>query len=439
MIGAGALIVIDTVTSPRSMPWNSVCMSSTRVDRDTLAPDLAQRPRMVGVVAHQRRHVERRRQPRLPVIEQVAEALVGLLGRRRSPANWRIVHSRPRYIDWYTPRVNGYSPGSPISRGVRQIRLGVQRRDRLPDSVVNERRARWVSQTVRGHWTDIEGIAIVGCPTIVKETDVVTTAHRSVGVVGAGFMGTGIAEAAARGGFHVVVYEPDSAPLGAQPRSRSRRPSPRRSPRGKLAETEAAALIDRVSWSDSLDDAVRRAARRRGDRSRTPASRARCSSELDAALPDDATPRRPTRHRSRSRRSRRGPNAPSAFCGLHFFSPVPVMKLVEIVVAHRHAPADRRPRRGVRPRRSASTRSAPRTAPASSSTCCSVPYLMAGGPHARRGLRHPRGHRRRHEARRRPPDGPADAVRLHRPRRPLRGLRLALRGVQAPRVRARRR
>ena len=31
------------------------------------------------------------------------------------PANWRIVHSRPRYIDGYTPRVYGNSPGSPIA------------------------------------------------------------------------------------------------------------------------------------------------------------------------------------------------------------------------------------------------------------------------------------------------------------------------------------
>ncbi len=31
------------------------------------------------------------------------------------PANWRIVHSRPRYIDGYTPRVNGNAPGRPSS------------------------------------------------------------------------------------------------------------------------------------------------------------------------------------------------------------------------------------------------------------------------------------------------------------------------------------
>ncbi len=32
---------------------------------------------------------------------------------RPKPANIRIVHSRPRYMVGYTPRVNGYSPGAP--------------------------------------------------------------------------------------------------------------------------------------------------------------------------------------------------------------------------------------------------------------------------------------------------------------------------------------
>ena len=80
MIAAGALIVIDTVTSPRSMPGEQRLHVVERVDRDALAADLAQRSRVVGVVAHQRRHVEGGRQPGLAVVEQVAEALVGLLG-----------------------------------------------------------------------------------------------------------------------------------------------------------------------------------------------------------------------------------------------------------------------------------------------------------------------------------------------------------------------
>ena len=51
-----------------------------RVDRDAFAPDLAERARVVGVVAHQRRHVEGGREAGLPMVEQVAEALVRLLG-----------------------------------------------------------------------------------------------------------------------------------------------------------------------------------------------------------------------------------------------------------------------------------------------------------------------------------------------------------------------
>ena len=52
-----------------------------RVDRHALAADLAERALVVRVVAHQRRHVEGGREARLPVLEQVAEALVRLLGR----------------------------------------------------------------------------------------------------------------------------------------------------------------------------------------------------------------------------------------------------------------------------------------------------------------------------------------------------------------------
>ena len=55
------------------------------------------------------------------------------------PANCRIVHSRPRYMLGYTPRVNGYSPGNPIdasgsagrSASVYSARIG------SPESVVN--------------------------------------------------------------------------------------------------------------------------------------------------------------------------------------------------------------------------------------------------------------------------------------------------------------
>jgi 3-hydroxybutyryl-CoA dehydrogenase len=34
-----------------------------------------------------------------------------------------------------------------------------------------------------------------------------------LGVIGAGFMGSGIAQSAARAGKHILVYEPEEAPL----------------------------------------------------------------------------------------------------------------------------------------------------------------------------------------------------------------------------------
>src|SRR4029079_1114872 len=79
-----------------------------RVDRDALAPDLAQRPRMIRVVAHQRGHVECRREPGLTVVEEVAEALVRLLGRAEAgelahrpelPAVHRRVDASREWID----------------------------------------------------------------------------------------------------------------------------------------------------------------------------------------------------------------------------------------------------------------------------------------------------------------------------------------------------
>ena len=141
MIAAGALIVIDTLTSPRSMPCEQRLHVVQRVDRDALAPDLAQRARMVGVVAHQRRHVERGAQPGLPVVEQVAEALVGLLRRpeprelphrpQPAPVHARVHAARERKLAREPdPLRRAAGPASVYS-----ARIG------SPESVVKRRRA----------------------------------------------------------------------------------------------------------------------------------------------------------------------------------------------------------------------------------------------------------------------------------------------------------
>src|SRR4051794_41683708 len=71
---------------------------------------------------------------------------------------------------------------------------------------------------------------------------------RRVGGVGAGFMGSGIAESAARAGFEVVVHEPDERPL-ERSRTRISESVDRAAPPGRISAEDAAAPPQRVNWS----------------------------------------------------------------------------------------------------------------------------------------------------------------------------------------------
>ena len=151
-----------------------------------------------------------------------------------------------------------------------------------------------------------------------------------VGVVGAGFMGSGIAESSARAGIPVVLYEPEDAALQ---RSRARIESSleRAVARGKVGEDEAAALRARITWTTELDaidggdlivEAIVEDAKAKGKVFRMLDER--LAPEAVLASNTSSIPIAElaswTRH-------------PERVLGLHFFSPVPVMKLVEIVVA----------------------------------------------------------------------------------------------------------
>jgi 3-hydroxybutyryl-CoA dehydrogenase len=151
-----------------------------------------------------------------------------------------------------------------------------------------------------------------------------------IGVVGAGFMGTGIAESAARAGIGVHLYEPEQAAL-----ERSRKALEasvgRAVARGKLSEQEAGALIGRIVPTTRLEDlapaqlvveAIVEDPRIKGEVFR----------DLDAALPDAQLLASNTSSIPIAQIAS-WTQRPERVCGLHFFSPVPVMKLVEIVVA----------------------------------------------------------------------------------------------------------
>ena len=150
-----------------------------------------------------------------------------------------------------------------------------------------------------------------------------------IGVVGAGFMGSGIAESTAAAGVDVTVHEPDQAPLDRS-RTQLETSVQRAVSRGKMTGEDAERLLERVSYSTSFDDldgvdgvieAVVEDPRVKGE----------LFARLDERLPDaqflaSNTSSIPIAELASWTRR------PDRVVGLHFFSPVPVMKLVEVVV-----------------------------------------------------------------------------------------------------------
>lgn len=156
-----------------------------------------------------------------------------------------------------------------------------------------------------------------------------------IGVAGAGFMGTGIAETAARAGVVVHLYEPQRDAL-ERSRARLEESVARAVERGKLGDADAAALLARVVPTTSLDDlspaqlvveAIVEDPQAKGELFR----------ELDARLPERTLLASNTSSIPIAEIAS-WTQRPERVLGLHFFSPVPVMKLVEIVVALETAP-----------------------------------------------------------------------------------------------------
>jgi len=152
----------------------------------------------------------------------------------------------------------------------------------------------------------------------------------TVGIVGAGFMGSGIAESAARGGYDVILHEPDAAVL-ARSRSRIEQSLSRAAEAGKLEGASAESVLARirpatelaaVSGAQLIVEAVYEDAQ----------VKAAVFRELDRLLP----PEIPLASNTSSipiARLAAATAHPERVLGLHFFSPVPVMRLVEVVIS----------------------------------------------------------------------------------------------------------
>jgi 3-hydroxybutyryl-CoA dehydrogenase len=149
-----------------------------------------------------------------------------------------------------------------------------------------------------------------------------------VGIVGCGLMGSGIAEAAARAGYATVVRETTDE-LVARGRARVERSTATAVEKGKLAAPEREAALARLRFTTALDDLagcdlVIEAA------TENPKLKKEIFAALDALVGPEALLASNTSSipiielAAATRRQDR-------VVGLHFFNPVPVMRLLEVV------------------------------------------------------------------------------------------------------------
>jgi 3-hydroxybutyryl-CoA dehydrogenase len=151
---------------------------------------------------------------------------------------------------------------------------------------------------------------------------------RKVGVVGAGQMGSGIAQTFAQAGAAVVLTDVSKDALG-RARKGIEGSLGRLVKKGALAEGDATATLSRLateadegalSGSDLVVEAVVEDARVKKD----------LFSRLDRALPPQAVLATNTSSISVTELAA-STSRPDRFVGMHFMNPVPVMRLVELI------------------------------------------------------------------------------------------------------------
>jgi 3-hydroxybutyryl-CoA dehydrogenase len=164
---------------------------------------------------------------------------------------------------------------------------------------------------------------------VVATVSGVDEAKQPIAVIGAGFMGSGIAESAARAGLPVLVHEPATEVL-ERSRERVERSVARAVETGKLDDAAAEALIGAITWTDDVGALADRELVVEAV-TEDPEVKTSVFATLDAVLDPAAIIASNTSSipiaqlaAATGRRER--------VIGLHFFSPVPVMKLVELVI-----------------------------------------------------------------------------------------------------------
>src|SRR4051794_28556456 len=149
-----------------------------------------------------------------------------------------------------------------------------------------------------------------------------------VAVVGGGLMGSGIAEVCARSGVDVTVVEAD-AERAEHARGAIEQSLARAARRGKLAEEERAAALEHLVVTAALDDAAGADAAIEAIIEDEQAKR-EMFLRLDELLPDARWLASNTSSVPIMKLAAKT-SQPERVLGLHFFNPVPVLPLVEVV------------------------------------------------------------------------------------------------------------
>jgi 3-hydroxybutyryl-CoA dehydrogenase len=151
----------------------------------------------------------------------------------------------------------------------------------------------------------------------------------NVGVLGCGLMGSGIAEVCARSSCEVVVVEADAA-AASRGRDKVMRSLDGAAARGKLAEADHEAAAARLYFTDDWDALA--------DRSlvieaiaEDPAAKVGAFQRLDATVTDPVAILASNTSSIPIMKLATATGRPEQVVGLHFFNPVPVLPLVELV------------------------------------------------------------------------------------------------------------
>src|SRR5262245_15270606 len=158
---------------------------------------------------------------------------------------------------------------------------------------------------------------------------------RRVGVLGAGQMGLGIAQAAARAGFETYMAKATPGPLDAQ-RGKVEKQLQKEVEKGKLTAADHGALLERLRWTTHLHDLADVDIVIESIVEELPVKREHFS-RLDDVVKDDAIFASNTSTLTVAEIAA-ATRRPERFLGLHFFNPVHAMKLVEVAPALRTDP-----------------------------------------------------------------------------------------------------